>query len=53
MKHEKIKLENSKNIFVSKCCPWAKTSNGGQVMVILPKMVKCHFLLNSKPGFCY
>ena len=30
--------------------PWSYTP---LVMVILPKMVKYHFLLNSMPGFCY
>jgi len=50
MKHEKIKLENGLNIFVSKCCPWAKTPNEGQAMVIYP-FGHGHFIKNGKIPF--
>ncbi len=46
---EKIKLENSWNICVSKCCPWAKTCQG-QAMVIYP-LGHGHFTKNDKIPF--
>ncbi len=50
MKHEKFKLENSKNIFVSKCCPWEKTPKACWAEVIL---VNYFFHLFSVPCICF
>jgi len=51
VKHEKIKLENSNNIFVSKQTSIrAKTPNGGQAMFIYPLGLG-HFTENGKIPF--